>query len=190
VGIDDTANTVGEYVARGNKAWTAANANPVAVQAELCAFAAWSAGEWDRHPNMLANCAAWLAEESAAFGIPLTRLTPAQAQGSGRGVCAHSDLGAWGGNHSDPGAGFPMDRVIQMAAGGPTPSPTPTGEVEMFLAYATNDSTHDNTIKKNNQYVVKDTGLCTVATTADSNALQAKLGPLVGLSGNMLNSLK
>jgi hypothetical protein len=191
VGIDDTANTVGEYVTRGNKAWTQGNANPVAVAAELCAFAAWTPAEWDRHPNMLANCAAWLAEEAAAFGIPLVRLTPAQAQGAGRGVCAHSDLGSWGGNHSDPGVGFPMDRVISMAAGGaPAPGPSPTEEVEMFLAYATNDSTHDNTIKRNNQYVVRDTGISAVATPADSNALQAKLGPLVGLSGNMLNSLK
>ena len=117
VGIDDTPNTVGEYVRRDQKAWTAAGANPVAVQAELCAFAAWSAAEWDQHPNMLANCAAWLAEESAALGIPLVRLSAAQAQGSGRGVCQHADLGSWGGNHSDCGPGFPIDHVIAMAAG-------------------------------------------------------------------------
>src|ERR1700751_5929818 len=55
VGIDDTSNTVGEYVRRDGKAWTAANANPVAVQAELCAFAEWDAAEWDRHQEMLRN---------------------------------------------------------------------------------------------------------------------------------------
>jgi hypothetical protein len=115
VGVDDKAGTVGEYVKRGSKAWTASNANPVAVQAELCAFAAWSPAEWDRHPNMLENLARWIAEESKATGVPITKLTPSQAQGSGRGVCRHSDLGSWGGNHSDPGSGFPMDDVLAEA---------------------------------------------------------------------------
>jgi len=117
-GADDTPNTVGEYVRPDGKAWTAANANPVAVQIELCAFAAWTAQEWDRHPNMLANCAAWVAEESARFGVPITRLNASQAQGSGRGVCQHVDLGSWGGGHHDCGSAFPMDRVLSMAKGG------------------------------------------------------------------------
>ena len=127
VGIDDTLGTVGEYVNRSAKAWTSSNANPVAVQAELCAFAAWSSSEWNNHPNMLANCAQWLAEEATAFNIPLVRLTPSQAQSNGRGVCGHMDLGAWGGNHSDPGVSFPMDAVIAQADGQkPPPTPTPT----------------------------------------------------------------
>lgn len=117
-GADDKAGVIGEYVKRGNKAWTASNANPVAVQIELCAFAAWSAAEWSNHPNMLANCAAWIAEEAAYFGIPIVRLTAAQAQGSGRGVCQHSDLGSWGGGHWDCGGAFPIDDVIEMAKGG------------------------------------------------------------------------
>ena len=41
-GIDDTPNTVGEYVPPGFKAWTQANANPYSVATELCAFASWS----------------------------------------------------------------------------------------------------------------------------------------------------
>ena len=72
-GADDKKNTIGEYVKRGNKAWTAANANPYAVQIELCAFAKWSRDEWMRHPNMLANCAAWIKEEAAKFEIPIVR---------------------------------------------------------------------------------------------------------------------
>src|SRR5215471_4153202 len=62
-GADDKAGVIGEYVKRGNKAWTAMNANPVAVQIELCAFAKWSASEWNQHPTMLQNCARWVAEE-------------------------------------------------------------------------------------------------------------------------------
>lgn len=117
-GIDDKDGVIGEYVQRSNKAWTAGNANPVGVQAELCAFAGWSKAEWDKHPNMLENCARWIAEEAAKFDIPITKLTDSQAQGSGRGVCQHENLGSWGGGHWDCGGSFPIDRVLDMARGG------------------------------------------------------------------------
>jgi hypothetical protein len=122
-GIDDTPGVVGEYVAPGNKAWTAAGANPVAVQAELCGFAAWSPDQWRLHTTMLENTAAWVAEECARFSIPLVRLSAAAAQGGASGVCQHADLGAWGGGHWDCGPAFPIDQVIAMAAGArPAPS--------------------------------------------------------------------
>jgi hypothetical protein len=119
VGIDDTAGVVGEYVKRNGKAWTQGNANSASVAAELCAWATWPATEWDRHPNMLNNTAQWIAEEAAAFGIPIVKLNAQQAQSNGRGVCQHVDLGAWGGGHHDCGPAFPMDRVLQMAGGKP-----------------------------------------------------------------------
>jgi hypothetical protein len=125
-GADDKSNAIGVFVRRADKAWTAANANPVAVQIEACAFAAWDNAEWSRHPNMLNNIGHWLAEEAAAFGVPLVKLTPAEAQGDGRGVCQHRDLGAWGGSHHDCGDGFPIDLVLELARGA-TPSP-PVGE--------------------------------------------------------------
>lgn len=115
VGMDDTPGTVGEYVKRTGKAWTAGNANPVAVQAELCGFASWSAAEWDRHPAMLENTARWIAEEARAFGLPIVKLSPTNAQGAGRGVCQHDDLGSWGGGHWDCGTGFPIDAVLARA---------------------------------------------------------------------------
>jgi hypothetical protein len=122
VGIDDTPGIVGEYVRRDGKAWTQGNANPYSVAAELCAFAEWSPEEWQLHPQMLANAAAWVAEEAAHFGIPLVALTAAQAQGGSAGVCQHVDLGTHGGNHWDCGPGFPMAQVIDMACGGAGPS--------------------------------------------------------------------
>jgi len=135
VGIDDKLGKIGEYVTRGNKAWTQGNANPVAVAAELCGFASWSNSTWmNSHANMLNNCARWIAEESGKFGIPITKLSASQAQGSGRGVCQHRDLGTWGGNHSDCGNGFPIDHVLSMAkdmagggSGGSTPPPSGGG---------------------------------------------------------------
>jgi N-acetylmuramoyl-L-alanine amidase len=131
-GIDDTPGEIGEYVQAGpGKAWTAGNANGVAVQTELCvpsgASMGWTRDQWNQHPTMLANCAQWVAEECARFGLPIVALSPADAQGSGRGVCQHKDLGAWGGGHSDCGPNFPMSSVIQMAGGAPQPAPpTPT----------------------------------------------------------------
>ena len=135
VGIDDTEGTVGEYVAPGHKAWTASGANPVAVQAELCAFAEWSPAEWDAHPAMLVNTAEWIAEECARFDLPIRRLSAAEAQGSGRGVCQHVDLGSWGGGHWDCGPGFPLDDVLAVASGKPAHAPAEDeSEENMVLA--------------------------------------------------------
>lgn len=129
VGIDDTPNTVGEYVKRENKPWTQGNANPYSTSAELCAFAKWTPDIWAQHPTMLANTAAWVAEECAHFGIPLQRLNAQQAQGGQAGVCQHVDLGAAGGGHWDCGPDFPMDQVIAMASGQAPPTPSTPDDV-------------------------------------------------------------
>lgn len=143
-GADDKRGMIGEYVTRGNKAWTAASFNPVAVQIELCGFAAWSTAEWkNNHHDMLANCADWIREESGKFGIPITKLSASQAQGSGRGVCQHKDLGAGGGGHVDCGPGFPIDYVLDMARNG-TEKPQeddPEIEEEMQLTFHDGEAT-------------------------------------------------
>ena len=127
-GIDDTPNTCAEYVPPGFKAWTAAAANPYAIQTELCAWAEWSSAEWHAHPQMLANCAAWIAEECARFGIPLRALSAAQAQGGHAGVCDHAALGSDGGGHWDIGSGLTVGELVEMAAGsGPTTKPKRKG---------------------------------------------------------------
>jgi hypothetical protein len=197
VGIDNArAGIIGQYVTRDTKAWTAGNANPVGIQAELCApsgaAATWTRADWLARPIMLANTSAWIAEEAAYFKIPIVRLTPSQAQTNGRGVCMHSDLGAWGGGHHDCGPGFPIDQVIAAAGGPPTPptpTPTPT-EVRMFLARSTSDSSHDPTIRTGLTYVIKDCGIAPVATGADGAALQKILGPFVDLTGNQIWGFK
>ena len=129
-GIDDEQGTIGEYVARSNKAWTQANYNSQCVSTELCAApisssypcgANWTAEEWNRHAGMLANVAAWIREECNYYGLPITKLSASDAQGSGRGVCGHVDLGAGGGGHWDPGPNFPWSRVMDMARGDADP---------------------------------------------------------------------
>jgi len=127
VGIDDTAGVVGEYVSPDRKAWTAAAANPYSIQAELCAFASWDRATWLAHPVMLDNAGAWVGEECARFGIPLTLLDNAGAQGGAAGVCMHEDLGPAGGGHWDCGPDFPWDVVMARAGGGTPANGTPPG---------------------------------------------------------------
>jgi len=82
---------------------------------------------------MVENCGLWLAEESAALGIPLRRLTSSEAQGGQAGVCGHVDLGAAGGGHWDPGPDFPWDNCLRIAQGGsPTPAPLPPSGAPPF----------------------------------------------------------
>src|SRR6478735_220732 len=118
VGADNKKLTIGEYVKGGYSAWTVGAANPVSLSIEMCAFASWTTAQWMAKPNLLENCAMWIAEECATHDIPIVKLTPHQAQTSGRGVCQHRDLGVWGGGHHDCGNGFPMDHVLQLAKGG------------------------------------------------------------------------
>ena len=143
VGIDDERGSIGEYVKRENKAWTQSNYNPQAVSVELCAAptnssypcgANWDSTEWNSHDGMLANLADWIREECEHYGLPIKKLSANEAQGSGRGVCGHVDLGAGGGGHWDPGPSFPWNRVMDMATGGaPAPEPEPDEGFEPFV---------------------------------------------------------
>jgi len=136
VGIDDKRGKIGEYVSRANSAWTQANYNNAAISAELCGFASWSTSTWKNdHHNMLLNCADWIREESQKLGIPITRLSNSQAQGSGRGVCQHVNLGAGGGGHVDCGDGFPMDYVLDLARGASPEAPEEAEEDAMYLQF-------------------------------------------------------
>jgi len=118
-GADDKKAVIGEYVTRGNAAWTQAAWNEEAVALELCGFASWSRSNWlNNHGNMLDNAAAWVREEADRYGIPLVALSSGQAQGGSRGVCQHVNLGSSGGGHVDCGSGFPMDELIKRAKGG------------------------------------------------------------------------
>jgi hypothetical protein len=136
VGIDDKQNTVGEYLPASStwKAWTQGNANPFCVSAELCAFASWTRAEWDRHPSMLLNAAAWVAEECARFGIPCRYVSPAEAQSGVAGVTDHAALGAWGGGHWDCGSGFPIHDVIEVASGDLAGTAPSEEEIEDMIA--------------------------------------------------------
>jgi hypothetical protein len=127
-----------ECVTPDYSSWTQCNYNAATwASVEQCGYASWSRDTWlnDKMP-LLENTAAWLAEESARSGIPLTDLTSSAAQGSGRGVCYHMDLGPSGCGHSDPGSGYPLDVVLEMARGGaPSQPPGKPPEDEDDMPY-------------------------------------------------------
>lgn len=145
-GTDDTPGVIGEFVHREEKAWHVAGYNPVAVGLEQCAFTAWSREEWMHHPNLLDNAARWVAEEAAHFNIPIVKLSSAQAQQGGRGVCQHRDLGSFGGGHDDCGDGYPIDFVLELARGHvnpPSPLPAPKPQENQLVASA---KSHNGTL--------------------------------------------
>lgn len=125
--IDNNRGKLWECVARTNGAWTQCNYNSVSVSVEQSGYASWSRDYWlsNREPQ-LRNIADWLKEESGKLGIPLTKLNSSQAQGSGKGICYHSDLGSSGCGHSDPGSNWPLDKVLEWA-GGSTSTPPDSG---------------------------------------------------------------
>ena len=127
--IDNThPGKIWECVSRGNASWTQCNYNSVAVSAEQCGYASWSREKWlNEQSSLLHNTADWVAEEAAKLGIPIKELTDSQAQGGAAGVTYHSRLGSTGCGHSDPGGGYPIDKIIEWAKGGGSSSATTEG---------------------------------------------------------------
>jgi hypothetical protein len=128
------------FVDHARAAWTLRSGNPWSENIELCAHAKWTRAQWLARPTLLELCAVWLARRSAARGIPLVKITPAQYRAGASGVIGHHDhtVGYSDGTHWDPGPGFPWDVVLARArqiAGGtpaaPTPTPPPTEDLDM-----------------------------------------------------------
>lgn len=102
--------------------WSAGGANTVAEH--MCfggSFAEWTRAQWldpDKDADginqdaMLWRGAAWGAWRAQVNEIPVQWVTNGVPPGS-RGFTGHSNLGQWGGGHSDPGPGFPTDIYIE-----------------------------------------------------------------------------
>lgn len=118
VGIDDLC--IGTFVPRSRAAWTLRNGNQESMNAEMCAFAAWTRAEWFQHVAMLDNFALWLAEESAHFDIPLVHLSVPETLNAmvddshPGGVIIHRDytLATRDGTHIDTGRNMPLDDYV------------------------------------------------------------------------------
>jgi N-acetylmuramoyl-L-alanine amidase len=108
--------------------WGAAGgrANEDGLHIEMAGFAKWTRAEWLKHQATLDKTAAWIAEWSALYGVPLTFLTAADLKRDGlkaRGITTHAAIteAFKPGGHTDPGKNFPID-VVMRAAGGSVPN--------------------------------------------------------------------
>jgi hypothetical protein len=140
--IDNNRGKIWECVKPANGSWTQCNFNSVSVSAEQSGFASWSRDYWlANRENELRNTADWLAEESLRYGIPLRILTPSEAQGGGKGICQHMNLGSSGCAHSDCGPNYPIDKVVEWAKGGGT-SPVGSDIVSSSSAFDDGGNAH------------------------------------------------
>lgn len=121
VSID--TNTVAGSVHPQDTAFAAAGANSDGYHIELCGRSEQTAAQWDDDASrkVIGNGAKHAGEASAAFGIPLVWLSPAQVAGTGRGLCTHHDVSlafpAVSTGHWDPGPNFPKQRFLELAFG-------------------------------------------------------------------------
>lgn len=120
-------DTTGHRLRENDDSWitwsTGNNAGNVqGVNLSFVAQAAWTRAQWLAQEKMLRAGATVVAYWSKTHNIPATKVT------TGRGVCGHGDLRAFGGtDHTDPGPNFPWDvflsYVNQVLAGGGTTTP-------------------------------------------------------------------
>lgn len=93
------------------KAWTCAFFNGVSLNIEQIGFAAQS--KWTDAEQR--ETARWIALWHRRYDIPIQR---GRVMAGGRikpGVVFHSELGALGGGHHDPGPNYPIGRVLRLA---------------------------------------------------------------------------
>jgi len=93
------------------KAWTCAAFNSLSLNVEQIGRASqtsWAEAE-------LRETARWIAKWSKDWGIPIVRGAVSGTSVTRSGVVFHSELGAPGGGHSDPGSGYPIGRVLDYA---------------------------------------------------------------------------
>ncbi|WP_029931084.1 peptidoglycan recognition protein family protein [Nocardia otitidiscaviarum] len=97
----------------------------------VCAMgrAEWDRARWLREGKLLERTAMRYAEWNRRYGIPLRKITAAQARAGERGILGHIDISAaWREvDHWDPGHHFPYDvviaRAIEINNGGPAAIP-------------------------------------------------------------------
>lgn len=113
VGVDDDGNSA-RFVPDERKAWTCATFNSASLNVEMIGFASFGKAKWRRRWRQLRETARWIARWSKQEDIPIRRGKVSGPFVTRSGVITHSELGFYGGNHSDPGP-FPMKRVLVLA---------------------------------------------------------------------------
>lgn len=108
--VDGDGNSA-RLVPDGRKAWHVAGYNGYALGIEQVGRAAQTS--WSR--DELREAARWIARWSAIYRIPIRHGAVTGGRVVSPGVVRHSELGVIGGNHDDPGAGYPLATVLGLA---------------------------------------------------------------------------
>lgn len=99
-----------------SKPWTQASYNSVSLSIENIGYSATTRDEWfKKYPRQLAANSRWLAYWSDKHKIPLRRAVTLSGGVQKNGVATHKQLGVYGGNHGDPGRGYPIKYVLLLA---------------------------------------------------------------------------
>lgn len=107
--------------------WTG---NRIGLHVCLSGRAAFTRAQWLARPAQLDTLARWLAHESRENAIPLDLAAVAAIRGNGRGVSTHALIAQAfprETDHTDPGPGFPLDHVLDLARGINRPKPPTKG---------------------------------------------------------------
>lgn len=94
--------------------WGAAGANTNGLHIEQAGFAAWKKWQWLKHRRQLNRSAFKAARWCKRYRIP-ARFVKADDLRAGRaGITTHAEVSkAFGGDHTDPGRGWPRRRFIR-----------------------------------------------------------------------------
>lgn len=110
---NDSEGNDARFVADERAAWHAAGWNSISLGIEQVGYASQSRRVWLGRRAQLLNTAEWLAFWSRKYSIPLQRGQVSGGQVTRRGVVFHSQLNPR--TRTDPGAGYPLDVVLEMA---------------------------------------------------------------------------
>lgn len=123
-GTDD--DSIQQYLPDRVTAWGAPYLNDTGIHIEQMGRASWSRATWMKHKGTLSRTAWLMARLSKKYGIPLRTLSDAELRADKPGVVTHAQATRVFhvvGGHTDPGSGYPMDYVLELArmfAGGKT----------------------------------------------------------------------
>jgi hypothetical protein len=110
VAVDNEANSA-RYVSDADKAWHCAAYNSVSLGIEQII----PGDGREITADLYRETARWVARWSIMHGIPIRRGVVSGGRLVKTGVLRHSDLGAPGGNHDDPGRGYDEAHMLALA---------------------------------------------------------------------------
>lgn len=117
--------------------WSTGNyGNDIGLHLSFVAYAASTREQWlaeERAHGTITRAAAQVAAWSKKHNIPLVAVDGAGLRAGTRGVSTHAAARVWGTtDHTDPGAGFPMDVLLEKAKNFQTSPPETKKEDDMF----------------------------------------------------------